>query len=534
MSTATPTPMTPGAITAPGTGIVAPTTCPDQAMLDLLGDQLGAELLATTERPASEDPHSAKATVTRRAGTPDYHRWLAHVSSTGGCQRPIRLAGHLHTINPGTGEILSSRSTETLPDGVVYVPCGDRRATVCPACAETYRADTYHLIRAGLVGGKGVPDTVTQHPVVFATFTAPAFGPVHSRVIDRKTGRVKPCRMRRTVERCRHGRVLACPQRHPEDAKCVGQPLCPQCYDYDHHVVWNAWASELWRRTTITAHRQLRDLSRAHGVKLRLSFAKVAEYQARGLIHFHALIRLDAVDPNDPDAVLPPPPGINAAHLDEVLSRAAASTSVITPDHPRRPGGWTLTWGTQLDIRPVSFAGELTDTAVAGYLAKYATKATEATGHTSRRITPETIGAYAATATHAGRLIRTCWTLGHRPDDQHPVDWKHRGYGRLRRWAHMLGFGGHFATKSRRYSTTRKALKNARRDWQRAHHHNRRADFDTAEHTNDETTLVVGTLTYAGTGYRSIGDQWLALTAAAAARERRQTAKQERVTRFAG
>jgi hypothetical protein len=60
---------------------------------------------------------------------------------------------------------------------VIYVPCGDRRASVCPACAETYRADTYQLIRAGLVGGKGVPDTVATHPVVFATFTAPTFGP---------------------------------------------------------------------------------------------------------------------------------------------------------------------------------------------------------------------------------------------------------------------------------------------------------------------------------------------------------------------
>ncbi len=74
-------------------------------------------------------------------------------------------------------------------------------------------------------------------------------------MIDRTTGQVKPCRMRRTVERCRHGRVLVGRQRHDEDAKCVGHPLCPQCYDYAHHVVWNAWASELWRRTTITATR---------------------------------------------------------------------------------------------------------------------------------------------------------------------------------------------------------------------------------------------------------------------------------------
>ncbi|MDQ4021374.1 MAG: hypothetical protein M3257_07050 [Actinomycetota bacterium] len=85
------------------------------------------------------------------------------MSLVGGCERPIRLAGHLHTINPTTGEVLASRSTETLPDGVIYVSCGDRRASVCPACAETYRADTYHLIHAGLVGGKGVPDTITTH-----------------------------------------------------------------------------------------------------------------------------------------------------------------------------------------------------------------------------------------------------------------------------------------------------------------------------------------------------------------------------------
>nr|WP_311132036.1 replication initiator [Nonomuraea gerenzanensis] len=29
---------------------------------------------------------------------------------------------------------------------------------------------------------------------------------------------------------------------------------------------------------------------------VRLSYAKVAEYQARGLVHFHAVIRLDGPD----------------------------------------------------------------------------------------------------------------------------------------------------------------------------------------------------------------------------------------------
>jgi hypothetical protein len=175
----------------------------------------------------------------------------------------------------------------------------------------------------------------------------------------------------------------------------------------------------------------------------------------------------------------------------------------------------------------VSFTGALTDTAVAGYLAKYASKSTEATGHISARITTDTIGTYTNTATHIGRLVRTCWTLGRRPDHEHPADWK-TTYGRLRRWAHLFGFGGHHTTKSRRYSTTRTALKAARRHWRRAQHHARRAQHDTADHTEEETTLIVGTLTFAGIGYRNTGDQWLALTAAAQAREQRQIAKEER------
>ena len=57
---------------------------------------------------------------------------------------------------------------------------------------------------------------------------------------------------------------------------------------------------------------------------------------------------------------------------------------------------------------------------------------------------------------HARRLIETCWTLGCIPELE-PL--------RLRKWAHMLGFGGHFATKSRTYSTTFGALRQERADF---------------------------------------------------------------------
>ncbi len=52
------------------------------------------------------------------------------------------------------------------------VRCGNHRTTRCPFCAELYRQDTYHLIAAGLRGGKNVPDQVATHPRAFATLIA--------------------------------------------------------------------------------------------------------------------------------------------------------------------------------------------------------------------------------------------------------------------------------------------------------------------------------------------------------------------------
>jgi hypothetical protein len=78
---------------------------------------------------------------------------------------------------------------------------------------------------------------------------------------------------------------------------------------------------------------------------------------------------------------------------------------------PARPGGWLNTWGTEIDVRVITLqrAGDLTDLAVASYLAKYSTKGTEPTGHASARITTETTDLYANPGgTHPERLIHAC------------------------------------------------------------------------------------------------------------------------------
>jgi replication initiator protein RepSA len=84
----------------------------------------------------------------------------------------------------------------------------------------------------------------------------------------------------------------------------------------------------------------------------------------------------------------------------------------------------------------------------------------------------------------------------------------------------MLGYRGHFATKSRRYSTTMRALRAARRDWHRRQQPQAQAYRDTIIVT--ETKLE-----WAGRGWRTSGDALLALSAAAQARERRRIGREE-------
>ena len=63
-------------------------------------------------------------------------------------------------------------------------------------------------------------------------------------------------------------------------------------------------------------------------------------------------------------------------------------------------------------------------------------------------------------------MIRTAWALGHLPEFADLKLWK---------WAHMLGFRGHFSTKSRAYSTTLGALRDVRRAWRTAQAEHARA-----------------------------------------------------------
>ncbi len=385
-------------------------------------------------------------------------REIRAAEATGLCAHPVRLKGRIDAIDLATGELRTMYDTATEHDGALLTSCGNRRESVCPACSAVYKRDARQLVRAGLTGGKGVPESVAAHPCVFATFTAPSFGPVHARRMRGKT--VLPCRPRRdrNERRCPHGRDISCAKRHTDGDPRLGRPLCRDCYDYTAAVAFNAGAGELWRRFTTYLPRHLARLAGLTQKQLRAAcsvrYVKVAEYQARGVIHFHAIIRLDAPG----DTCQPPPPRFSADLLADAIRQAAAAVTVIPGDGPPV----VLRFGDQIDPRPIRHSDSLPGTghklsveAVGNYIAKYATKALDAPGVPDRPLRTRHDLENLRCSTHHARMITAAWQLGGAtgPDSS-----------RLCKWAHMLGYGGHFLTKSRRYSVTFGQLRQARTD----------------------------------------------------------------------
>lgn len=290
--------------------------------------------------------------------------------------------------------------------------------------------------------------------------------------------------------------------------------MCPECFDADRAVVWNALASELWRRTTIGIRRHLAGLAgiarSALGDHVRLSFTKVVEYQRRGVVHLHAVARLDGAGAE----LSPPPPAFGAELLASAILRGARAANVAYPDSPGLSG--VARWGEQVDVRVLG-GNDHPPGVAAAYLAKYATKSADPAGLLDHRVRNEDLELLdTALSPHLARMVRSAWDLGTRPELAHL---------RLRAWAHTLGFRGHWLTKSRAYSTTFGALRAARQEW-----HASRPDGDGIE----PELASVRDWSFAGRGWLTPGDAWLAETGATVAAEDRRLAREERAARHSG
>lgn len=244
-----------------------------------------------------------------------------------------------------------------------------------------------------------------------------------------------------------------------------------------------------WARFTTHLRREIANAAGLTQRTLRhhatLSNAKVAEYQKRGQIHFHTVIRIDG--PTGPTTA--PPSWATTGLLDHAVRAAAKRTRIQherpsgagEPDGAQPPGSSVFRFGRQIDVRAIrstDFAGDapVTDRHVAAYIAKYATKGAETTtGTLDRRLRLLAELAQYDLTDHARRMIHTAWHLGTQPQYAHL---------RLRQWAHMLGFRGHFSTRTRRYSITLAHLRAERTAWRT------RQDDATAAPTAADPALV--------------------------------------------
>ena len=340
---------------------------------------------------------------------------------------------------------------------------------------------------------------------------------MHSRRLRGKT--VLPCRPRRDHKerRCPHGHDISCPKRHGQNDPRLGRALCADCYDYTAAVLFNASAGRLWARFTTYLPRHLARLAgltqRQFHDLLAVRYVKVAEYQARGVIHFHAVIRLDAAG----EDYQPPPARFSADLLAEAITSAAAA-ACWPVSLAENQAVIMLRFGDQVDPRPIrQHGGDLPGTgrklsaqAVANYIAKYATKSLEAPGLPARPLRYRAEIDELHCSRHHKQMMTTAWHLaGPRATSN----------DRLRRCAHTLGWGGHFLTKSRRYSVTFGQLRRARTE-HRKHLRHPDGERDPWGRPLDETVvLILKTWCYDGTGYTIASGAEQAVATAARARE---------------
>jgi hypothetical protein len=299
------------------------------------------------------------------------------------------------------------------------------------------------------------------------------------------------------------GRPCRCGKRHDADDPELGSAVDPSTYDYEGAVLWNWHAPALWNRFAIELGRVLAARAglseREWRGLVRIAYAKVAEFQARGLVHFHVVVRLDGAE----DRALPPRVAVSPAELCAAIREAAARARL--DGDAGDDNTVALRFGEQLHTRVLTGDGdgdELSAGKVAAYVAKYSCKSSheQITGRDDEpdgwrdKGVPEHLVEMAAAA------LRLSERVGLRP---------------IARWVHMLGFRGHFVTKSRGYSTTLGELRAARAAYRAGQH-------EPATDPANESTPVVAMWEYLGTGYLNPGDVLLAAGVEASLRAGRE------------
>ena len=267
-------------------------------------------------------------------------------ASSASCARPATAAGRCGCAGGSTRSTRRrarswppTRPSDE-PDGTLLKCCGNRREAVCPSCARTYRGDAFQLVASGMRGGKGVPETGRRAPagVPDADGAELRAGALASR--RRRQGAALPAAARwRDVPARRLARLRRGPRR--------GRPAPGRAALRGVLRLRARGAVERARARAVAADgdpaparaRAPAAASRRSELRVRVSYVKVAEFQRRGALHFHCVLRLDGVD-EDGELEAPARRATAAQLLIDAALAAVRHVSVLSPapDDGRMPG----------------------------------------------------------------------------------------------------------------------------------------------------------------------------------------------------
>lgn len=290
------------------------------------------------------------------------------------------------------------------------VRCGSRIKSTCGSCAELYRGDWAAIARSGVFDGP-----VERFRFYLLTLTAPSFGKVH-RVPRDSFQRVGVC---------------GCGARHDaSDAALRGVPLDIATYDYAGQVAWNRDSGVLWDRT----RRRVRDRWDS------AEYFIVREWQDRGVLHVHALVRIDRAE------------SPSSAELRDAARSAVAFSKI---------DGALVRWGAQSKCDVFRADGDGAKSI--WYLSKALSYVMKDVVHQGKDVHPQ-VWAHVSALNHAARLVR-CAT------DCDPTSCNGRVH-------HRYGARSQVVSASRRTRNrtgwsftglTRTVQRRLRREWMEAH-----------------------------------------------------------------
>lgn len=224
------------------------------------------------------------------------------------------------------------------------------------------------------------------------------------------------------------------PQAPARGPLCIGAPVHTTCFNYLAAAHWNAHVSRLWTATAKEILRRARArLPRGSKSRVRpFPYIKVVEFEARGLIHVHVLVR---------GAPLPPKELLNAV-------RAAR---VDAPGY----GLDAVRWGLHARVELLPPGAEEQAHRRFSYLSKYVTKCVVEVIPASRGAIATHLDRFraAAEAVVSHSALPRCRCAGTRT------------CRRCRQIADNLGYAGHVLTKSQSWGRSFAAVREQRRAW---------------------------------------------------------------------